>query len=47
MLKELGTTNGREIALHGGGGNKAQNKKAAAFATILLDHALKRISNQA
>ncbi|KAH7845300.1 hypothetical protein Vadar_000409 [Vaccinium darrowii] len=35
MLKELGTENGKEIALHGGGGNKAQNERAAALTTIL------------
>ncbi|KAI8534819.1 hypothetical protein RHMOL_Rhmol10G0126200 [Rhododendron molle] len=35
MLKELGTENGKEIALHGGGGNKAQNERAAALTAIL------------
>ncbi|KAI3717054.1 hypothetical protein L1987_68378 [Smallanthus sonchifolius] len=35
MLKELKTEKGRELALHGGGGNKAQNERAAALATIL------------
>ncbi|XP_077233455.1 plant U-box 49 [Tasmannia lanceolata] len=35
MLKELGTDKGRETALHGGGGNKAQNERAAALAAIL------------
>lgn len=35
MLKELGTEKGREAALHGGGGNKAQSERAAALAAIL------------
>ncbi|GFY86636.1 plant U-box 49 [Actinidia rufa] len=35
MLKELGTEKGKEIALHGGGGNKAQNERAAALTAIL------------
>lgn len=35
MLKELGTEQGQEIALHGGGGNKAKNERAAALAAIL------------
>lgn len=35
MLKELGTENAKEIALHGGGGNKAQNERAAALTAIL------------
>lgn len=35
MLKELKTEKGRELALHGGGGDKAQNERAAALATIL------------
>lgn len=35
MLKELGTEKAKEIALHGGGGNKAQNERAAAFSAIL------------
>ncbi|XP_057481551.1 peptidyl-prolyl cis-trans isomerase CYP65-like isoform X1 [Actinidia eriantha] len=35
MLKELGTEKGKEIALHGGGGNKAQNERAAALVAIL------------
>ncbi|KAD7117775.1 hypothetical protein R6Q59_005693 [Mikania micrantha] len=35
MLKELKTEKGRELALHGGGGNKAQSERAAALATIL------------
>lgn len=35
MLKELGTEKAKEIALHGGGGNKAQNERAAALEAIL------------
>lgn len=35
MLQELGTEKGRQAALHGGGGNKAQNERAAALAAIL------------
>nr|XP_009617987.1 peptidyl-prolyl cis-trans isomerase CYP65 [Nicotiana tomentosiformis] len=35
MLKELGSEKAKEIALHGGGGNKAQNERAAALAAIL------------
>ncbi|XP_075498609.1 peptidyl-prolyl cis-trans isomerase CYP65 isoform X1 [Primulina tabacum] len=35
MLKELGTEKAKEIALHGGGGNKAKNERAAALAAIL------------
>ncbi|KAF8410229.1 hypothetical protein HHK36_002752 [Tetracentron sinense] len=35
MLQELGTEKGKETALHGGGGNKAQNERAAALAAIL------------
>lgn len=35
MLDELGTEKGRETALHGGGGNKAQGERAAALAAIL------------
>lgn len=35
MLQELGTEKGRQTALHGGGGNKAQNERAAALAAIL------------
>ncbi|KDP32077.1 hypothetical protein JCGZ_12538 [Jatropha curcas] len=35
MLEELGTEKGRETALHGGGGNKAQKERAAALAAIL------------
>lgn len=35
MLKELGTETGKEIALHGGGGNKAQTERAAALTAIL------------
>ncbi|MCL7038441.1 hypothetical protein MKW94_001078 [Papaver nudicaule] len=36
MLKELGTEKGREAALLGGGGTKAQNERAAALADLLL-----------
>ncbi|KAI3903332.1 hypothetical protein MKW98_031986 [Papaver atlanticum] len=36
MLKELGTEKGREAALHGGGGSKAQNERAAVLTDILL-----------
>ncbi|XP_072979878.1 peptidyl-prolyl cis-trans isomerase CYP65 [Typha angustifolia] len=35
MLKELGTEKGKITALHGGGGSKAQNERAAALAAIL------------
>ncbi|OVA11855.1 Cyclophilin-like peptidyl-prolyl cis-trans isomerase domain [Macleaya cordata] len=35
MLQELGTEKGRETALHGGGGSKAQNERAAALTAIL------------
>lgn len=35
MLKELGTDKAKEIALHGGGGSKAKDERAAALATIL------------
>ncbi|XP_057975282.1 peptidyl-prolyl cis-trans isomerase CYP65 [Malania oleifera] len=35
MLEELGTEKGRQTALHGGGGNKAQSERAAALAAIL------------
>ncbi|KAF5763632.1 putative peptidylprolyl isomerase [Helianthus annuus] len=35
MLKELKTEKGRELALHGGGGSKAQTERAAALANIL------------
>ncbi|CAI0508015.1 unnamed protein product [Linum tenue] len=35
MLDELGTEKGREAALHGGGGSKARNERAAALAAIL------------
>ncbi|KAK9284180.1 hypothetical protein L1049_023348 [Liquidambar formosana] len=35
MLEELGTEKGRQTALHGGGGNKAQNERAAALTAIL------------
>lgn len=35
MLQDLGTEKGREAALLGGGGSKAQNERAAALAAIL------------
>lgn len=35
MLADLGTEKAKEIALHGGGGNKARNERAAAIAAIL------------
>ncbi|KAJ4823323.1 cytochrome P450 monooxygenase 65 [Turnera subulata] len=35
MLAELGTEKGRQAALLGGGGSKAQNERAAALAAIL------------
>lgn len=35
MLKDLGTEKAKEIALHGGGGSKAQNERAAALNAIL------------
>ncbi|KAG9440517.1 hypothetical protein H6P81_020682 [Aristolochia fimbriata] len=35
MLKELGTEKGRQAALHGGGGTKAQKEREAALAAIL------------
>lgn len=35
MLEELGTEKGKQTALHGGGGNKAQSERAAALAAIL------------
>ncbi|EOA13112.1 hypothetical protein CARUB_v10026122mg [Capsella rubella] len=35
MLADLGTEKAKEIALHGGGGNKARNERAAAIASIL------------
>lgn len=35
MLEELGTEKARQTALHGGGGNKAQNERAAALAAII------------
>ncbi|KAL4568785.1 hypothetical protein LXL04_024401 [Taraxacum kok-saghyz] len=35
MLKDLKTEKGREIALHGGGGDKAQSERAAALTAIL------------
>lgn len=43
MLKELKTEKGRELALHGGGGDKAQNERAAALAALLA--ARERIKN--
>lgn len=35
MLQELGTEQGKQIALHGGGGSKAKNERAAALEKIL------------
>lgn len=35
MLKELGTEKGKQTALHGGGGSKAKNERAAALEAIL------------
>ncbi|KAF9621189.1 hypothetical protein IFM89_016683 [Coptis chinensis] len=35
MLKELGTEKGKQTALHGGGGEKAINERAAALAAVL------------
>lgn len=35
MLEELGTKKAKQTALHGGGGNKAKNERAAALAAIL------------
>lgn len=35
MIEELGTEKGRQTALHGGGGSKAQSERAAALAAIL------------
>lgn len=35
MLKELGTEQAKELALHGGGGSKAQKERAAVLAAIL------------
>lgn len=35
MLKELGTEKGKQAALHGGGGSKAKNERAAALEAIL------------
>lgn len=35
MLQELGTEKAKEIAMLGGGGNKARNERAAAIAAIL------------
>ncbi|PQQ03555.1 peptidyl-prolyl cis-trans isomerase CYP65 [Prunus yedoensis var. nudiflora] len=40
MLKELGTEKGRQTALHGGGGSKAQNERAAALEAILAARSL-------
>lgn len=39
MLKELGTEKGKQTALHGGGGSKAQNERAAALEAILATRA--------
>ena len=39
MLKELGTEKGKQTALHGGGGSKAQNERAAALEAILVARA--------
>jgi peptidyl-prolyl cis-trans isomerase-like protein 2 len=44
MLKELGTEKGREIALQGGGGDRAQNERASALEAILAARA--RIKEQ-
>ncbi|BBM97156.1 peptidyl-prolyl cis-trans isomerase-like 2 [Marchantia polymorpha subsp. ruderalis] len=44
MMRELGTQNGRDAALMGGGGSKAQKERAAAFAT--LEAARQRIIDQ-
>lgn len=35
MLKELGTEQAKELALHGGGGSKAQKERAAVLTAIL------------
>lgn len=35
MLQELGTERGKETAMHGGGGSKAQKERAAALSAIL------------
>ncbi|KAI8030213.1 Peptidyl-prolyl cis-trans isomerase CYP65 [Camellia lanceoleosa] len=35
ILKELRTKKGKEIALHAGGGNKAQNERVVALNAIL------------
>ncbi|XP_058080781.1 peptidyl-prolyl cis-trans isomerase CYP65 [Magnolia sinica] len=35
MLQELGTEKAKQTALHGGGGSKAQNERAAVLAAIL------------
>ncbi|EPS73585.1 hypothetical protein M569_01162, partial [Genlisea aurea] len=43
MLMELGTENAKQIALHGGGGSKAKNERAAALEAILA--ARSRIKN--
>lgn len=40
MLKELGTEKAKVIALHGGGGSKAKNERAAALAAILAARSL-------
>lgn len=45
MLKELGTEKGKQTALHGGGGDKAQNERAAALTAILA--ARSRIKDEA
>lgn len=39
MLKELGTEKGKQTAMHGGGGSKAQNERAAALEAILAARA--------
>lgn len=39
MLAELGTEKGKQAALHGGGGSKAQNERAAALEAILAARA--------
>ncbi|CAA0412706.1 unnamed protein product [Arabidopsis thaliana] len=46
MLADLGTDKAKEIALHGGGGNKARNERAAAIAAILESRSkIKEVSN--
>ncbi|PKA58183.1 Peptidyl-prolyl cis-trans isomerase-like 2 [Apostasia shenzhenica] len=35
MLLDLGTEKAKQVALHGGGGNKAKNERAAALSAIL------------